>query len=185
MLLEWKDIPGYEGFYQISTMGKIRSVERTIREFDSRWGKIRTKRLKSKIITPAVNGTHYSNVMLSKNGRAKSHFVHRLVLEVFVGSCPEGMECCHKDGNMYNNELSNLRWDTRKNNHADNVVNGTRLHGSKNPRAKLTELKVKKILKLWATGDYTQQELADMNEVCQGAISSIVRREKWRHVIVN
>jgi hypothetical protein len=65
-------------------------------------------------------------------------WVHRLVLEAFVGPCPPGMEGCHNNGIGTDNRLANLRWDTRKNNAADKVAHGTHNRGERHYRAKLT-----------------------------------------------
>lgn len=70
----------------------------------------------------------YIEVTLYNNGQPKNFLVHRLVLEMFVGPCPEGMECCHFDGNKMNNHLSNLRWDTPLANTADQIRHGTAHH---------------------------------------------------------
>lgn len=61
-------------------------------------------------------------------GRKATRFVHRLVLEAFVGPCPEGQQCRHLDGNPLNNQLSNLAWGTPRENHADSVRHGTAYH---------------------------------------------------------
>lgn len=67
----------------------------------------------------------YLCVKLRKDGKYHDKLLHRLMLEVFVGPCPDGMECCHRDSNKHNNVLSNLRWDTRQGNVSDMVANGT------------------------------------------------------------
>jgi hypothetical protein len=69
----------------------------------------------------------------------KSALVHRLVLEAFIGAAPAGLEACHNDGNPKNNVLSNLRWDTRRENAADRIAHGTAAIGEKHPMAKLTK----------------------------------------------
>jgi hypothetical protein len=71
--------------------------------------------------------------------------VHRLVLEAFVGPCPEGMEACHNDGDTHNNRLANLRWDTAKANHADKLRHGTAQRGERGTAAKLTWEDVQRI----------------------------------------
>lgn len=111
----WRDIVGYEGSYEVSNCGLVRS-----------W------------VSGNGLGKRSSPVLLSLHGmtggyvaatlRGKSCLVHRLVLEAFQGPCPVGMEGCHKDGNSANNRLDNLRWDTPTNNHADKVAHGTDLH---------------------------------------------------------
>lgn len=65
-------------------------------------------------------------VNLKINGKTNTERVHRLVLQAFVGQCPEGWDGCHNDGNPLNNSLSNLRWDTKAANIADSVRHGTK-----------------------------------------------------------
>ena len=70
-------------------------------------------------------------------GRRKTRFVHRLVLEAFVGSCPSGMECRHLDGDPSNNRLDNLAWGTRLENYQDSVKHGTAYLGSEESIARI------------------------------------------------
>lgn len=72
-------------------------------------------------------------------------YVAIAVLTAFKGPCPPGRECCHGDGDKRNNTLKNLRWDTRKNNHADKVVHGTTNRGERSPTAKLKASDVRRI----------------------------------------
>lgn len=71
-------------------------------------------------------------------GRKNASYVHRLVLEAFVGPCPEGMECRHLDGNPGNNRLDNLAWGTRKENYEDSVEHGTAYGISRENRARMS-----------------------------------------------
>lgn len=89
-------------------------------------------------------------VTLKNANGYKTLQVHRLVLEAFVGPCPEDMECCHNDGNHTNNHLSNLRWDTHKANVKDRDAHGRTACGERSGSAKLTAEQVKEILILIA-----------------------------------
>ena len=71
----------------------------------------------------------YFCVNLCRDGKKKAHRIHRLVLEAFVGPCPEGMECRHKDDDKSNNRLDNLSWGTRMENAADRIANGNQWRG--------------------------------------------------------
>lgn len=121
-------------------------------------------------------------VSLSKGKRQeKKFFVHVLVLNAFVGPCPEGMESRHfPDPNPLNNHVNNLHWGTHKENEADKIVHGTSNRGERNGKSKLTEEQVGKIRKMYATGNYTQVELAHMNNTVQAMISFIVNHKNWR-----
>lgn len=97
-------------------------------------GSIFTKRRKG---SPggALRPTFYSGyyyVCLHKNGKQRTHTVHRLVLETFIGPRPEGMQCRYLDGDSANNKLNNLCWGTQKENEADKVKHGTVCTGGRN-----------------------------------------------------
>lgn len=120
----WKDIVGYEGLYQVSNLGQIRSLDRVVPH--KRNGTIT---LKGQILSPYLH-VRYGvlielGVNLCKGGRGTTKTVHRIVLEAWVGPCPDGLEGCHNDGNAANNALSNLRWDTHANNELDKRKHGT------------------------------------------------------------
>jgi HNH endonuclease/NUMOD4 motif len=112
----WMWVVGFEGFYKISTFGRVKSAMRKRGKgwrtvFRGCWG-----------FKQFSEHYGYKTVVLSKNGRNKRAFVHRLVLEAFVGPCPVGLECCHRDHVKSNNCLQNLRWDTRENNYMDSII---------------------------------------------------------------
>ena len=118
-------------------------------------------------------------VNLSKNKKRISKRVHRIVLEAFVGPCPEGMEACHfPDRDTRNNRLDNLRWDTKASNHRDRVVHGTDNTGEKNGSAKLTWEKVAKIRAERASTTY--RVLAEKYNVSLSAIQQVCERKTWR-----
>lgn len=86
--------------------------------------------------------TAYYVVDLRENsgkGKVATRYVHRLVLEAFIGPCPKGMECRHLDGNATNNRLTNLQWGTRAENDADMMRHGTRPRGEKHKNTKYTD----------------------------------------------
>lgn len=108
----WKNINGYEGYYQISNYGNVKSMERII--YDKN-GKL-THRLKEKIMKPyEVNGG-YLQICLNKNGKRKPFKVHRLVAEHFLDNTYDKKEVNHKDRNVKNNNVNNLEWVTPKEN---------------------------------------------------------------------
>ena len=101
----WKDIPEYEGLYQASTLGRIRSVDRLIL---SRGGFF--KHLKGVILIQTTAGRGYASVMLSKNGLTKRWNVHRLIALTFIPNPNNYPEINHKDENKTNNIWTNLEW---------------------------------------------------------------------------
>lgn len=113
---EWRDIPRYEGRYQASNHGRVRSLDRMVHYKNG------VQRLhKGRVLRPGGNPSGHLMVNLIPR---KNEYIHRLVLEAFVGPCPEGMECCHNDGDPSNNYLQNLRWDTPSANGFDHVKHG-------------------------------------------------------------
>jgi hypothetical protein len=129
------------------------------------------------------NNKGYPIVGLWIEGKRKYFLLSRLVLTMFVGPCPEGMECCHEDGNPKNNKVGNLRWDTHKNNHKDMERHGRNRRGEDRSSSKLTTNEVLEIRHLYATGKFTQRQLADkFGMSSQMTVSKIVRRETWIHV---
>lgn len=178
-LEEWRDIPGWEGFYQVSTHGQVRSLTRE-EVTNNQWGQF--KRVKSgRVLKPQTRKDGYVTVRLKDRARGETYLVHRLVALTFLPQQQQhGQEVCHNNGNKADNSVANLRWDTRKNNHADKKRHGTSLIGSKNPGSKLTEAQVIAIRK----SNLSQKALALEYEVCQQLISQIKKQKIWLHVRV-
>ena len=110
-------------------------------------------------------------------------FVHRLVLEAFVGPCPEGLEACHSpDRDRTNNRLSNLRWGTREDNEADKVAHGTGAKGETHGMRLLSEEDVISIRELRVETGLTYKEIGALFGVSGDAVKHIVRRDTWKHV---
>jgi hypothetical protein len=123
----------------------------------------------------------YLQVALRKDGKYHGFLVHRLVLEAFVESCPEGMECLHRDGDKSNNHVSNLSWGTRQSNMDDSKRLNTVAHGEKNFNAKLTAKQVLLIVKMLKTGK-SQTEIGREFGVCNGTIHLIAKGVNWRRL---
>ena len=122
MTENWKPVVGYEGYYEVSDQGRMRSLDREI-ETLNKYGPC-VKKLKGRALKPSADKDGYLQVGLSRDGQVSRRFVHRLVLEAFRGTCPPGHETCHWDDEPSNNKLSNLRWGTRSENELDMVRNG-------------------------------------------------------------
>jgi hypothetical protein len=116
----WLPVVGWEGLYDVSDQGRVRSVDRIVRYSDGRQAKFRAQ-----VLTLKRNGKYRRlYVGLCRNGIHHYSYVHTLVLEAHVGPCPSGLECCHWDDDPTNNHVSNLRWDTRTANRQDALRNG-------------------------------------------------------------
>ena len=119
---QWRSALGFEGYYEISDHGQVRSVARTA----SNGSPVRT-RMKKQVIDEHGRPRVYLHV----DGKKHTRRVARLVLEAFVGPCPQGMEACHWDDDATNNHLSNLRWDSRSANQIDRLRNGRNYNANK------------------------------------------------------
>ena len=118
---QWRPVRGYEGIYEVSSHGRVRSVDRVVTRSD---GQVR--RFKGKVrSTPLLQQTGYPFVNLCIQGKCQVRTVHSLVAEAFIGPRPEGAEVCHNDGNPANNRVDNLRYGTSSDNALDKVRHGT------------------------------------------------------------
>lgn len=120
----WKDIPGYEGKYQASNMGRIKSLSRYIKCSNLDHGI--TERLCGERILRSSPLCRYYGVDLCKNSKYKRFYIHQLVLLTFVGLPKENQEVCHTNGNRYDNRLCNLRYDTHSENNHDTYHYGNK-----------------------------------------------------------
>ena len=111
----WRDIKVFEGAYQVSNLGRVRSLGRNI-DYISRYGTIASRYYDGKIITPTDNGKGYKIVGMRNGNKKRNYYVHRLVAEAFLPNPLNLPEANHKDANRANNCLSNLEWVTRKEN---------------------------------------------------------------------
>lgn len=114
---------------------------------------------------------------IRRNGR--NRLVHVLVGEIVLGPKPDGMEAAHSCGRRVCANPRHLRWATPKENQGDRIEHGTNLMGDQHPGAKLTWYAVHWIRSLYATGDYSYEELSEMFGVAGSTIGKIIRRERW------
>lgn len=118
--VEWRPITGFEGFYEVSNTGLVRSVDRVIMRRSGVF-----QRSKGVLLKLPIGKRGHCFVNLRRPGVHRTPTVGVLVLEAFVGPRPPGLVCCHYDDNSKNNTLENLRWDTHSANRYDSVRNGT------------------------------------------------------------
>lgn len=119
---QWAPIPDFEGIYDVSTLGRVRRLD-----FPGRDG----RRVRPRVLKPALNGRGYLFVTLWGPGRKRTALIHRLVLEAFVGPPFEGAHGAHWNGDSADNRLTNLRWATRSENEKDKVRHGTHRNAHK------------------------------------------------------
>lgn len=131
---------------------------------------------------PEITWDGHLRISFNRGGKEFKRFVHRLVLETYVGPCPPGMECRHLDGNPANNSLDNLTWGTCSENHGDSIAHGTFPYGEKNGRSKLTSQDVRLVVYCWKTKLLSQREIAKIFDVSQRLIWNILHGLTWKHI---
>lgn len=156
----WKDIEGYEGKYQISSLGIVKNI------------------LTNKIISPRNYGRNYQHVWLCKNGIKKSPAIHRLVAQAFIPNPENKPQVGHGDNNPSNNSLENLEWCTGKENMLHCKKEGRIRSGENHHKAKLTWEKVKQIREKSSKGA-TLLQLKTEYGVNEGTIWFIIKNKTW------
>ena len=172
---QWLPIPGYEGFYSVSNLGRVRSEDRNI----INQGSGRVNFIKGKILKCSEMPSGHFRVNLSINSKIQSVTVHSLVLLAFVGRRPDGADICHNNGNPGDNRLENLRYDTRTANIADSKAHGTFSEAEIHPFAVLSNAQV---LEIYNSVKSPASELARKYGVGVGTIQGIWRGDRWKSV---
>ena len=132
----WRPIPGWEGYYEVSDLGCVRSVERTIRFADGR------ERFYPALLRAThVDGFGYQKVTLKRAGVNQRVLVHQAVAAAWLGLRPEGLEVCHNNGQRTDNRACNLRYGTRAENAADSIKHGTHRRARKITDEEVTEIR--------------------------------------------
>ena len=169
----WKDIPGYEGRYQVSSAGGVRSLDRTVTYAASNIAAAHTRMKKGCVLRPGRATSGHLTVAL---GRGNSKCVHDLVLRTFVGPPALGHECRHLNGDPSDNRLENLCWGTRSENNVDAVRHGT--------RGQLTATQVNDIYaRVWSGAHGVGRQLAAEYGVTEVVISAIKHRRNYVHLL--
>lgn len=179
---KWKDVPGYEGLYQVSSTGKIISLNHR-----NRGEKKELTQPRQGQIVPQP-GTRYTTVSLQKGGIHKRFTVHSLVAAVFIGSRPNDYVINHKDFNSKNNHVDNLEYITQSENQFHSFeylrkINKTSQKAGKSP---MTDDAVRAILKAYHEDGHSVMEVYEMFRKESGMhparIQGIVERKTWRYV---
>lgn len=175
-LVEYRDILDFPG-YRISRCGCPQSCR--MRGTRTRGGQLIAPWRDMKVRVNERWGHRF--VDLRRDGRNHRCYIHRLILEAFVGPCPEGQECRHIDGDPANNNLDNLAWGTPAENQADRVRHGTSNRGERHGLSKLTVDKVIEIRRRVA-GGMSRREAAATFGIHQTCVDALVNRKTWTHV---
>jgi len=172
----WKDVPGYEGKYQVSNLGNIKSLAKSLKN-----GKTKEEKILS---IKGTCGNGYYKITLSKNGKLKTWLVHKLVAQSFLYKPDYKVEINHKDGNKLNNKIDNLEYCTSSENKLHAFRTGLRVSpnvkGEKNPRCKMNETIVNNIRE--NKFNLTTKEFSILLNVTTQLIGKIKRNQLWRHI---
>lgn len=172
---EWRPVVGYEGLYEVSSFGRVRSLRRPPGRPGNPGGKI------LRLIPMGHHGHYRLAVGLSRDGKRKCGPVHRLVAAAFLGPCPEGLQVRHGPGGAYDNRPANLSYGTSLQNNLDKHRDGTMIRGEAHHKAKLTDAKVVEIRQRTAAG-VRSGLLAKEYGVSGRLIRLVVNRKIWTHV---
>lgn len=148
----WLAVPEHESRYEVSDLGRVRSLRFRGRD-------------RTEIINTCPNWSGYIVVSLDR----KQYRLHLVVLRAFIGPCPFGMEGCHGDNNKSNNRLDNLRWDTKQ----GNMTDRRSYVGEDNPRAKITNIQKLEIIELVKAGAH-KKYVADIFGLSHTRVNQIM-----------
>ena len=174
----WKPIKGYEDYYEVSSLGRFRSLPKIV---GGRWGKCQYK---GKVVKTVENPSHgYGQVSLVGNGKKTTHRAHRLIAEAFIDNPDNKPYVNHIDCNKMNNCVDNLEWVTAKENtaHLHKLGRSNPRRGEDCPQSKLDTGDVYGIRYAIECGA-RNFEIAKMYSVSQSTIGDIVSGRTWNHV---
>ena len=174
MIEEYRDIEGYEGLYQVSNLGNVKSLTRMVYNGHNYYS------VKEKILKPGICNKGYKRNGLSKDNKQKHYATHRLVATAFIPN-PEGKpQVNHINGIKDDNRIENLEWNTASENviHAFDTGLRTKLKGVKHNMVKLTE---KDVLEIRASNK-TNKILGETYGVSETTVSAVKHRKTWTHI---
>lgn len=179
MIEKWKDIPGYEGLYQVSNLGRVKSLERMVTYSDGRrykYKEIIRKHLSTK--------QGYLSVSLSKDDKDVRFLVHRLIGICFIENPDNKPFLNHKNGIKSDNSLTNLEWVSAKENvnHAYENKLMNPVYGERSPFAKLNEDEVIAIRRMHKEG-VSIKEISERLKIGSRNVYHICSNQTWRHLL--
>lgn len=174
----WKAVVGFEGLYEVSDLGRVRSLDRVVYA-KTKLGDPLPRLQKSHIIAQQDHPGGYRLVHLHRDGKRKADTVHNLVAAAFIGPRPPGMQTAHDDGNPANVHPSNLVYKTVKANIADKKRHGTQHMGEQCRQAKLT---VKDVFEIRRRPTMNSDDLAAAFGVTRTCVNHVRAGRTWRHV---
>jgi hypothetical protein len=181
---EWRPVPGYP-HYEASSLGRIRSLDRTVFTNAGIYVRHSGKILQGR---PSSTSPYLSVSLPVRAGdgvppRFKHHRIHVIICTTFHGPKPSPKyEVAHNDGKPLNNRPINLRWATREDNFADKARHGTLLFGNRNPQTILSEEDVRAIRALHATRRVSHETIASLFNISRPNVTLIINRVNWKQL---
>lgn len=175
---EWKPVKGFEGHYDVSSEGRVRSLPRKRYSYGGReWMQ------PGRIVKPTeVVDKGYLVVSLCMDGYKRRHYVHSLVLTAFVGERPTSSDHTrHLDGNPANNRVENLKWGTPKENGEDKATHGSQ-KGTKHHRNRYSETQIRQAKALLDLGTMTLREVQAATGIPVTTLSQVKHGRQWAHL---
>lgn len=169
---EWRDIDGYEGRYQVSDAGRVRSLD-----LISRSGRFCAGR----VLKQGIDEQGRPRIDLKRDGERRNLKVCRLVARAFIGKAPSDTECCHENGNPGDNRKTNLRWGTHQSNVDDTLRHGNRLHGVLISWSILTDEKIEAARHLRNAG-LTYGQIAERLGVNRMTVWDALNGRTWKAI---
>lgn len=187
----WKPIPGYEGLYEASSLGRVRSCDRET-EQTGNGGSTFVRLYKGRVLRPSTHG-RYHQVTLAAGGKVRTYNLHALICEAFHGPRPTpAHEAAHWDGNVENNASCNLRWATKLENAQDKQRHGTMQRGENHAHAVLGERQVIEIFDKFCeltegrtkrAPNGTIKKLAKEYDVTISFMENVIYGRAWKHIL--
>jgi|SRR5690554_810142 len=172
----WKDIPGFEGYYQASSLGRIKSVKRSVERRNNHKNGIWV--YKSKIIKPRLSTWGYYQVSLYTEHGRNQPFVHRIIAFTFIENPRNKPQVNHKNGIKTDNRIENLEWCTHSENNKHAYDAGLK-KGITKRKYKLSD---ENVLYIRKNKNITGKELAKKFNVSESAISNIRLRKAKKYI---
>ena len=186
-LEEWRAVKDYEGLYEVSSLGRVRSLDRIVIDTNGK----RKRRFAGVVLKASLANTGYRAVTLNKRGAYRAYLVHTLVAVAFIGDAPgkvgvrkDSYQVNHKNLNKLDNRPCNLEWVTKRENLEHARKNGVIPTGNDLPHTVLTPDQVQEIRVLLS--DYPDglsfSDIGKMYGVSHGSISHIYHKRTWKHL---
>jgi hypothetical protein len=173
----WRPVVNYEGGYEVSSFGRVRSLDRQIICSD---GRVRNRKGNMMRLSKRQN---YLSVELFKNGVGTKRKVAHLVAEAFIGPKPEGLIVLHGPNGSLDNSVFNLSYGTYKDNNYDRLRDGTMPMGETHKRSKLKEADVRGIFYLHELG-WSKRQIADFVGVTYQNVHAVLIGKTWKHIVL-